>query len=118
MTIAIYIEFTPRPGQRDVLIERLRHEARECIARDDGCLRMELALPQTADDARVWLIELWRDRAAIDAHGARPGHSHAWQQPLVEHKVVSVCTVLESPQPAARAPGRLAAEGPANGEHA
>jgi hypothetical protein len=42
------------------------------------------------------LIELWRDRAAL---AAKPGHSHAWQEPLVENKRISVCAVVASPLP-------------------
>jgi quinol monooxygenase YgiN len=97
VALGIYIEFTPRPGCRGALLERLREESEACVKGDDGCLRMEVAVPEKSDDERVLLIELWRDRAAIDAHGAKPGHSHAWQEPLVESKRVSVCTVVASP---------------------
>ena len=99
MAIGIYIEFTPRPGCRETLLARLREEAEACIREDDGCLRMEVSVPEKESDARVLLIELWRDRASITAHAAKPGHSHAWQEPLIEDKRVSVCTVVTSPQP-------------------
>lgn len=97
MPLGIYIEYTPRHGHRDTLLGRLREEAESCMRDDEGCLRMEVAVPQKADDPRIFLIELWRDRAALDAHSARPGHSHAWQEPLVESKRVSVCDVVASP---------------------
>ena len=99
MSLGIYIEYTPRTGCREILLAKLREEAESCIRDDDGCLRMEVAVPEKIDDPRVLLIELWRDRAALDAHSARPGHSHAWQEPLVESKRVSVCTVVASPEP-------------------
>jgi (4S)-4-hydroxy-5-phosphonooxypentane-2,3-dione isomerase len=99
MPLGIYIEYTPRAGCRDTLLTKLREEAESCVRDDDGCLRMEFAVPEKEDDSRVLLIELWRDRAALDAHSARPGHSHAWQEPLVESKRVSVCTVVASPEP-------------------
>lgn len=99
MALGIYIEYTPRPGCRETLLARLREEAETCVREDDGCLRMEVAVPEKGDDPRVLLIELWRDRAALDAHGGKPGHSHAWQEPLVEAKRVSVCTVVASPAP-------------------
>jgi quinol monooxygenase YgiN len=41
--------------------------------------------------ARVLLSELWRDRQAIEAHRAKPGHSHAWQDALIRAKRVTVC---------------------------
>ena len=97
MALGIYIEYTPRAGCRDTLLGRLREEAESCIRDDEGCLRMEVAVPQKAEDSRIFLIELWRDRAALDALSARPGHSHAWQEPLVESKRVSVCDVVVSP---------------------
>ncbi len=97
MPLGIYIEYTPRHGHRDMLLDRLREEAESCMRDDEGCLRMEVAVPQQADDPRIFLIELWRDRAALSAHSARPGHSHAWQEPLVESKRVSVCDVVASP---------------------
>ena len=97
MPLSIYIEYTPRAGSRETLLGRLREEAESCIRDDEGCLRMEVAVPQKADDPRIFLIELWRDRSALDAHSARPGHSHAWQEPLVESKRVSVCDVVASP---------------------
>jgi quinol monooxygenase YgiN len=99
MSLGIYIEYTPRPGCRETLLGKLREEAESCVRDDDGCLRMEVAVPEKGDDPKVLLIELWRDRAALDAHSARPGHSHAWQEPLVESKRVSVCTVIASPEP-------------------
>jgi (4S)-4-hydroxy-5-phosphonooxypentane-2,3-dione isomerase len=100
MPLGIYIEYQPRAGCRDTLLARLREEAESCVREDDGCLRMEVAVPETGDDPRVLLIELWRDRAALNAHSAKPGHSHAWQDALVESKRVSVCTVVASPEPA------------------
>jgi quinol monooxygenase YgiN len=99
MALGIYIEYVPRPGCRDALLAHLREEAEACIRDDDGCLRMEVAVPEKQSDDRVLLIELWRDRAALDAHAAKPGHSHAWQEPLVESKRVSVCTIIASPPP-------------------
>jgi quinol monooxygenase YgiN len=99
MSLGIYIEYQPRPGCRDTLLARLREEAESCVREDDGCLRMEVAVPEKDDDPRVLLIELWRDRAALNTHSAKPGHSHAWQDALVESKRVSVCTVVASPMP-------------------
>lgn len=96
MPIGIYVEFEALPGRFDGLIEKLREEGEICMRQDDGCLRMELATPQ-APDGRVLLIELWRDRAALQAHKDRPGHSHAWQSDYVASKRVTVCDVIDSP---------------------
>ena len=91
--IAIVIEFELRPGCRDGFLERLRRDALETLG-DDGCLRMEVLLPQDGGD-RVLLSELWRDRASIERHRAKPGHSHAWQEVLIAAKRVTPCDVLQ-----------------------
>lgn len=92
MMIAIVIEFDVLAERRDEFIARLREDARETLA-DDGCLRMEVLLPQDGGP-RVLLSELWRDRQAIDNHRLKPGHSHDWQLPLISGKRVTSCDVL------------------------
>ena len=92
--IAILIELEPHPEHRDELVRRLEADARETLT-DDGCLRMEL-LQVSDGSGRLVLSELWRDRAAIDAHRAKPGHSHAWQNRLVRSKRTLVCETAET----------------------
>ena len=95
--IGIYIEYRPHPERFDEFMALLRRESEETMG-DDGCLRMEIALPEPPN-GRVFLIELWRDEASIKAHAAKPGHSHAWQDGLVAEKRVARCQVVCSPQP-------------------
>jgi quinol monooxygenase YgiN len=92
--IAIIIEFEPHAEHRADFIAKLEADARETL-RDDGCLRMEV-LHACDGSGRIVLSELWRDRAAIVAHRAKPGHSHAWQEPLIRGKRVLACEVLEA----------------------
>jgi len=87
--IAIIIEFEPHPEHRTEFLAKLEADAHETL-QDDGCLRMEV-LRACDGSPRVLLSELWRDRAAIDAHRSKPGHSHAWQKLLVRFKRVIVC---------------------------
>lgn len=87
--IAIVIEFEPHPERLTEFLEQVRADARATLA-DDGCLRMDVLLPRDGS-GRVLLSELWRDQAAIDAHRRKPGHSHAWQEPLIRAKRVVVC---------------------------
>lgn len=100
-SIGIYIEYRPHPERFDEFLAKLREEADETIA-DDGCFRMEIALPEKPD-GRVFLIEHWRDEAALEAHRNKPGHSHAWQEWLVAEKHVSKCRIEYSPKPKVRA---------------
>lgn len=95
MPIGIYIEYTAHPWSYNELLAGLTREAEACIRDDDGCLRMEVAVP-VPPDGRIFLIELWRDRVAIDGHRSKSGHSHEWQDPLVASKRVSVCQVIDS----------------------
>lgn len=90
--IAIVVEFEVKPACRGEFLERLRADARETRG-DDGCLRMEVLLPQDGGN-RVLLSELWRDRAAIEGHRGKPGHSHDWQLPMISGKRVTACDVL------------------------
>ncbi len=89
--IAILIEFRVKPGCFAEFDAKLRTDAARTL-HDDGCLRMEVLLPRIPDGS-IWLSELWRDQAAIEAHRTAPGHSHAWQEPLIEAKRVTVCAV-------------------------
>ncbi len=90
--IAVVIEFDVRAECREEFLARLQEDARETLG-DDGCLRMEVLLPQDGG-TRVLLSELWRDRQAIENHRRKPGHSHDWQLPMISGKRVTSCDVL------------------------
>ena len=89
--VAIIIEFDVKPECRPEFEARLREDAADTL-RDDGCMRMEILVPRSTPD-RIVLSELWRDDAAIAAHRSKPGHTHAWQEPLIMNKHVMVCEV-------------------------
>jgi autoinducer 2-degrading protein len=91
--IAILIEFDVKPERRAEFEQALRRDARATLD-DAGCLRMEVLLPRTGSD-RIMLSELWRDQQSIEAHRNKPGHSHAWQEPLITGKRVTVCDVAQ-----------------------
>ncbi len=84
MAIAVMIEFDVKPACLAEFEAKLRHDVAETL-RDDGCMRMEIVHPR-GEPNRILLSELWRDEAAIAAHRAKPGHTHAWQEPLIRHK--------------------------------
>jgi quinol monooxygenase YgiN len=95
--IAILIEFDVKPECRAEFEQALRQDARATL-NDAGCLRMEVLLPRPVDEAgggRIVLSELWRDQQAIEDHRSKPGHSHAWQEPLIHGKRVTVCDVAQ-----------------------
>lgn len=82
--LAIIIEFDVKPECRAAFEARLRADAAQTLG-DDGCMRMEVFAVR-GEPNRIVLSELWRDEAAIEAHRNKPGHSHAWQVPLIVSK--------------------------------
>ena len=72
---------------------KLRTDAADTL-NDDGCHRMEV-LQVRRQPNHIVLSELWRDDAAIEAHRNKPGHSHAWQEPLIVSKRVISATVIQ-----------------------
>jgi quinol monooxygenase YgiN len=92
--LAILVEFEVKAECRAEFEARLRQDAAETL-RDEGCLRMEV-LAVHGEPHRMLLSELWRDEAALDAHRDKPGHSHAWQSPLIAGKRVTRAEVLPS----------------------
>ncbi len=92
--IAIIVEFEPHAEQASDFLRKLEQDAAETLE-DDGCLRMEVL--RTRDGSgRIVLSELWRDEAAIEAHRTKPGHSHAWQVPMIKSKRVLLCDLVQS----------------------
>lgn len=90
--LAIIVEFEVKPECRAEFEAQLRHDAAETL-RDEGCFRMEVLQVRDAPN-RVLLSELWRDDAAIEAHRNKPGHTHAWQSPLIVSKRVTAAQML------------------------
>jgi quinol monooxygenase YgiN len=91
VALAIIIEFDVKPECRDEFLRKLRQDAVATL-QDDGCYRMEILT--ACDDAnRILLSELWRDFAAIEAHRDKPGHSHGWQEPLINAKRTTRCVI-------------------------
>jgi quinol monooxygenase YgiN len=94
--IAIIIEFEVKSECLTAFEAKLRADAAETL-RDDGCFRMEILKPCGDDNGaagKFVLSELWRDEAAIAAHRDKPGHSHAWQEPMLKAKRTNRYEVL------------------------
>lgn len=90
--LAIIVEFDVKPDCRAEFEAKLRHDAADTL-RDEGCYRMEVLQVRGAPN-RMVLSELWRDDAAIEAHRNKPGHTHAWQAPLIVSKRVTAAELL------------------------
>lgn len=91
MTIAVIVEFDVKLDCFAQFEAKLRQDAEETLC-DDGWLRMGILYPRGTPE-RVVLSGPWRDDAAKAAHRARPGHTHAWQEPLVQRKCATIFKV-------------------------
>ena len=68
--IMIVVEFEVKPEHRNQFIELMKGHARRSQA-EDGCQQFDVLLPQD-DQSRVFLVEAWRDQAALDVHAKAP----------------------------------------------
>jgi len=86
--IAIIVEYDVKPGCLAEQERRVLASAAKCL-REDGCLRMEVFVPEGQEN-RLVLSELWRDAAALEVHRSQPGHAedHAHVDELCTGKQV------------------------------
>jgi quinol monooxygenase YgiN len=102
----ILVEFTVGDGLMPAFLPHMLANARASVEREPGCVRFDVLRPEGRPDT-VLLYEVYRDRAAFDAHGASP-HYVAFAQAtagMVSGKSVTVCeTVDETDRKPAPAP--------------
>jgi quinol monooxygenase YgiN len=74
--VMIVVDFEVKLEFRSQFLDLMQNHARRSRG-DDGCLQFDLMLPH-GDDRHVFLIEKWRDQAALDAHakGPMPGDTY------------------------------------------
>ena len=103
---AIVVRQKIRPQHLDEYLAVITNHARRSATEEPGCLRFDVVQRQD-DPTEVHLYELYRDRAALDAHGQTPrfkrvvGTIGAW---FAEPESVIVCTatqITEQSRPAA-----------------
>ncbi len=75
--IALWVTLTPRPGKAAELRERAVRHARTCLAEEAGCERFDV-LVETGQDGRLNLYEVYRNKAALQAHDESP-HMNAYR---------------------------------------
>ncbi len=91
--IAIVVEFTIKPGQRDAFLQIIRDHASGTLAEEEGCLQFDVLIPKEGDN-RVLLYEAYRDDAAFQVHGQSPrlARTRASYGDLIESRTINVCT--------------------------
>ena len=92
--IAIVVDFTIKPGQRDAFLQIIRDHASGTLAEEEGCLQFDVLLPKEGDN-RVLLYEAYRDDAAFQVHGKSPrlARTRASYGDLIENRTIHLCTV-------------------------
>jgi (4S)-4-hydroxy-5-phosphonooxypentane-2,3-dione isomerase len=90
--IMIIVEFEVKPEQRDQFIDLIKGHAQRSRA-EDGCQQFDVLLPQE-DRSRVFLVEAWRDQAALDAHSRGPmlAKTRETYQPWLISRRATRCT--------------------------
>lgn len=83
--VMIVVDFEVKPEHRSEFLELMRGHAQRS-RRDDGCIQFDLMLP-AGDEKHVYLIEKWRDQAALDAHAKGPMPGATYKDWIVGRKV-------------------------------
>jgi quinol monooxygenase YgiN len=85
--LMIVVEFEVKPEHRSAFVELMKGHAQRSRA-EDGCQQFDVLVPQE-DQSSVFLVEAWRDQAALDVHIKLPAMARlreAWQPWLVSMK--------------------------------
>lgn len=90
--IMIVVEFEVRPEHRNQFIELMKGHAQRSRV-EDGCQQFDVLLPQE-DQSRVFLVEAWRDQAALAVHAKAPTMAQLREtyQPWLVSRKVTRCT--------------------------
>ena len=93
---AVMVTLQMQPEHREAFIEAMLDDARGSVGNEPGCVRFDV-LQDESDENRLYLYEVYRDRAAFDAHNQMP-HMIRWREtvkdwyasPTVVHRAVNV----------------------------
>jgi quinol monooxygenase YgiN len=90
--IMIVVEFEVKPEHRNQFIELMKGHAQRSRA-EDGCQQFDVLLPQE-DQSRVFLVEAWRDQAALEMHSRNPmlARTRETYQPWLVSRKATRCT--------------------------
>ena len=75
---ALMVTIQINPEHKEAFMESMLEDARGSVNDEPGCLRFDVIEDQ-ADPNRIFLYEVYRDDAAIEAHRAAP-HFLKWRE--------------------------------------
>lgn len=64
---AIVAYLTAKPGKEAEFAEKMKAQAKRCLANEPGCLQFDVA-QDPKEPTRFVMLELYRDDAAVQAH--------------------------------------------------
>ena len=76
--IALIVTFQIKPEHREAFMESMFGDARGSNNDEPGCLRFDV-LQDSEDPNRIFLYEIYRDDAALEAHRQAP-HFLKWRE--------------------------------------
>ncbi len=69
--VALVVDLKLAHGRLDDFVARASRHGEICLAEEPGCLQFDILVPEAGTD-RVFLYEVYADRAAVDTHLATP----------------------------------------------
>jgi quinol monooxygenase YgiN len=93
--LALVVELEMVPGRLDAFLDRVRRHAKTCLDSEPGCLQFDILVPDEGGD-RVFLYEVYADRAAVDVHVATP-HMARYREdtdPMIAQRSRTLCRLL------------------------
>jgi quinol monooxygenase YgiN len=76
--IALVVSIKIKPGHKKAFMDSMLDDARGSNDDEPGCLRFDV-LQDNSDPNKIHLYEIYRDRAAVDAHRKAP-HYLKWRE--------------------------------------
>jgi quinol monooxygenase YgiN len=97
--LALLVTIHIQPERRDAFLASMLDDARGSVNDEPGCLRFDV-LQDSNDPNTIYLYEVYRDQAALDAHGKAP-HFIRWRDTVKDWYAspiqVTGCTTIFPP---------------------
>ena len=93
--IALIVTIQIQPEHREAFMESMLDDARGSNNDEPGCLRFDV-LQDSEDPNRVYLYEIYRDEAALEAHRQAP-HFVKWRETVKDWFAAETIRHLATP---------------------
>jgi (4S)-4-hydroxy-5-phosphonooxypentane-2,3-dione isomerase len=99
--LVVLVEFRLKPGSSRAFADLIRANASSSVADEPGCRRFDVATTPDDED-RIFLYEIYDDRAAFDHHVTTPHYLRFKEgsSPLIDTSTVHLLDLQEHCKPA------------------